>query len=303
MKNIKFKLSYTVLIIVSILMGHNINSQEFIQDNYKTFFNFKTLKQNDDTRLLEVSFLVQNLEDKNDEHPVYKAKIDFINKLDEKEVILGSILTSTKGEAKLILPKNQNFLKDKEGNITLIARFKGTDKLEPIEEELIIKDLFLDLNLTEIDSVKTVTLRAYTTNNSGEEIPIEEVDIAFYVGGMFSKMKIHDGTIEEGFYEFEYSHFLPGDENGMLSIYSIIEDHDEFANVTKMKIIKWGHIQDHPKEPKNSLWAKNAPLWMYIVLAVLLIAVWANYVHVVSSLIKLKIKNKRGGITSPIKGN
>lgn len=303
MKSFQNKLSYTLLLILAIVTVINGSAQEFLQDNYRTFYNFSMLKQDDNTRLLKVSYVLQNSEDKTIEHPVYKAKIKFINKLDEQEVVLDEVLTNKKGVAELTLPENQKYIKDSEGNITLIARFEETEKLEAQEEEFTFKDIYLDFNLAEIDSVKTITLNAYTLNNKGEQLLVEETDVAFYVGGMLSKMKINDGTLEAGMYEFEYEHNLPGDDKGMLTFYAQIEDHDEFGNVTKMKTINWGVEHPIPKKAKNSLWSKNAPGWMYAVLAFLLILVWANYVYVIASLIKFKKTIKRGSESGPIKGN
>ncbi|MBS3993216.1 MAG: hypothetical protein KGZ87_05830 [Bacteroidetes bacterium] len=303
MKIINNKLSRIIVIIFAIASVINTYAQEFVQDNYRTFYNFSMLKQDDNTRSLKVRYVLQHAEDKTVEHPVYKAQIKFINKLDDQEVILAEVLTSKNGIATLTLPENQKYLKDKEGNITLIARFEETEKLEAQEEEIMFKDIFLDFNLAEIDSVKTITLNAYTLNNKGEQLLVEETDVAFYIGGMLSKMKINDGTLESGSYEFEYEHNLPGDENGLLTFYAQIEDHEEFGNVTKMKTMNWGVEHSVPKKVKNSLWSKNAPGWMYAVLAFLLILVWANYVYVVISLFKLKKSIKKDLYKGPIQGN
>ena len=49
------------------------------------------------------------------------------------------------------------------------------------------------------------------------------------------------------------------------------------------------------KEPvkivENTLWSKAAPIWMYVVLTILLVGVWANYVYTVIHLFKI---NKEG---------
>ena len=44
--------------------------------------------------------------------------------------------------------------------------------------------------MEEIDSVKTISTRAYTLDSLDTEIPVDEADINFYIGGMLSKMKI-----------------------------------------------------------------------------------------------------------------
>ena len=51
------------------------------------------------------------------------------------------------------------------------------------------------LNLEEIDSVKTIFVKAYTIDSLGVETPVEEVDVIISIEGMLSKMKIKEETI------------------------------------------------------------------------------------------------------------
>lgn len=296
----QFKWSHVPLLIVALLINYESTAQEFKVADYNTLFNLKTTKHEDNTRLLQVSFIAQNKEDRKDEIPIYKAEIKFYNRLNEQEILLGTALTSKEGIAQIKLPENQQFLIDKDGNINLSAKFEGTDALEALSEEIILKNLYLNLNLTVVDSVKTVSLEAYTMNSFGEKIPVEETDIAFFVGGMLSKMKIEEGTIVNGKYEFEFTPQLPGDKNSNLKIYAIIEDHDEYATVTQMKTINWGIAHLHPTEQQNTLWSAAAPIWMYIVLTILLVGVWACYIYAIIGLFKLKNDDKNKTLQTSI---
>jgi hypothetical protein len=120
------------------------------------------------------------------------------------------------------------------------------------------------------------------------QIPVEEADVIFSVGGLFSQMPIEEATIEDGEYEFEFPTDIPGDVNGNLTVYSIIEDHEEFGNVNQKKTIKWGVFTKQYKEEKNMLWSEAAPIWMYVVLTIMLVGVWANYVYTIINLFKIK---------------
>ena len=263
-------------------------SQDFNAENYKTFYSFKTVKQEDNKRLFEVGFVMQNLEDKTDEMPVFKAPIKFINELNGKENVLATVNTDKKGIARLILPENQTYLKDGEGYIKVIAKFEATDALEEQAEELRFKDLFLDLTVEEVDSVKTVSVDAYTLNNAGEQVPVESADIGFYVDGMLAKLKINEGAIEEGHYEFEYDQQIPGDKKGNMKIYAMIEESDDFANVVQSKMSNFGTKLDVTNVSKNQLWSNAAPIWMYVVLSILLLGVWINFGYTIMNLIKIK---------------
>lgn len=280
-------------ILVSLLMtGILLGQKTFNPEEYKVFYNFKTVKQEDNKRLFEVSFITQNLEDKTDEMPVYDAPIKFINELNGQENILATVKTDKKGVARIILPEDQVYLKATDGFIKVQAKFEATDALEEQLEEVNFKDLFLELNVEEIDSVKTVSVDAYTLDQSGEQVPVEAADIAFYVDGMLSKLKINEGAIEEGHYEFEFDQQIPGDKKGNLKIYAMIEENDDFANVVQSKNSNFGTKLVVTNGTNHQLWSSAAPIWMYIVLGILLIGVWINFGYSISNLIKISKENK-----------
>ncbi|MDP3353880.1 MAG: hypothetical protein Q8S44_09080 [Flavobacteriaceae bacterium] len=285
----KNKNRFIISLIVILLFSLNSNSQEFDAEKYRMLYNFKTVKQADNTRLLEVSFNARNNEDTKDIIPVFGAEIKFYSSLEEKEMLLGSSKTTKEGIAKLILPGNQKYLTNKDGNITLNARFEGSDKLSEESEEIIFKNVHLELDLKEIEGIKTAIATVYTINNLGEKIPVE-TDISLYVNSMFAKMKIGEGSITDGEFEyhFEFPTDLPGDINDNLTAYLMIEDHEEFGNVIQKKTAKWGVFHQHKKEKKLTLWSQYAPIWMYVVLTILLVGVWANYVYTIINLFKIK---------------
>lgn len=274
--------------LVALLFSIQSNAQENDASNYNMSFEFKTVKQDDNSRLLEVNFTGKNKEDRKDILPIYNTEIKFFNVLNEEEVLLGSAKTSQEGIAQITLPENQKYLTDEAGNINLMARFEGNEALEESSAELIVKNIHLELNLEEIDSVKMVMVTAFSFDETGAEIPLEETDVIIYVQGMLSKMKIAEGTISEGAFEFEMPTNLPGDKNGNLTVFSIIEGHEEYGTVIQKKNIKWGVFEKQITEAKNTLWSSAAPVWMYVVLTILLVGVWANYIYTIINLFKIK---------------
>lgn len=289
MKSNQFKYIQITSILVALLFFINSNAQENDASNYNLSFEFKTVKQGDNSRLLEASFIGKNKEDRKDILPIYGAEIKFFNVLNEEEALLGAAKTSQDGVAQITLPENQKYLTDESGNINLTARFEGNEAMEETSAELIVKNIHLALNLEEIDSVKTVLVTAFTFDELGDKIPLEEeIDIVLYVQGMLSKMKIAEGSIIEGAYEFEFPTDLPGDANGNLTIFSIIEENELYGTVMQQKNAKWGVFQKQIKKTKNTLWSSAAPIWMYIVLTILLVGVWANYIYIFINLFKIK---------------
>ncbi|MDF1517825.1 MAG: hypothetical protein RQ864_01205 [Lutibacter sp.] len=288
MKSNLFKYIQITSFLVALLFSINGKAQENDASNYNMSFDFKTVKQNDNSRLLEVSFTGKNKEDRKDILPIYGAEIKFFNILNDEEVLLGSAKTSQEGFAQITLPEDQKYLMDENLNINLMARFEGNDALEESSAELIVKNIRLELNLEELDSVKTVLVTAFTFDETGTEIPLEETDVIIYVQGMLSKMKIAEGTISEGAFEFEMPTDLPGDSNGNLIVYAIIDGHEEYGTVIQQKNAKWGIFEKQIIAAKNTLWSSAAPIWMYVVLTILLVGVWANYIYTLINLFKIK---------------
>lgn len=292
MKNNTHRITSIASLLIAILFSINSISQELDAGNYKMSFKLKTVKQADNSRLLEASFIGQNKKDRKDKVPVFDVDINFFNVFDDEEILLGKGKTSNEGIAQLTLPENQPYLSDEDGTITIVARFEGSDGLDSDEEEISFKNLFLKLNLEEIDSVKTVAVNAYTLDSLGNKYPIEEAEIKFFVGGMLSKLKINEGTISEGEYEFEMPTDIPGDIQKNLTVYAIIDDNDDFGNLIQKQDINWGVFDKQIEQEENKLWSEAAPIWMYIVLTILLVGVWANYMYTIIYLFKIKKESK-----------
>ncbi len=293
MKSNLFKYTYIASFIIALFFNNNTIAQELNASNYKYRFNLKTTKQGDNSRLLEVSFIGVNKKDRKDKIPIYEAEIAFYNILNEEKVLLGKSKTSKEGIAQISLPENQIYLTDDERKINLFAHFEETVGLAEQEDELSVRDINLSLVLTEIDSIKTVVVKAFTIDSLSVENPVLESDLIIAVGGMLSKMKIEEGTIEDGEFEYEFPTDIPGDANGDITVYSLIEDSDEFGNVIQEKKANWGTFDKKITEDKNTLWSEAAPIWMYIVLAILLIGVWANYLYTIVNLFKIKKEGRQ----------
>ncbi len=282
-------LTYTICtLLIGLFLVPNTMAQEINLRDYRIRFRFKTVKQADQTRMLEASFIAANKKDRKDRLPVYGAEISFANVLEGEEVALGTAKTSKEGIAHIILPKDQSYLTDKEGKFTLKAVFAGTDEMKRQEREINTKDVQLSVELAEKDSIRTVQINAHTLDSLGVEIPLEEADVIVSVQGMLSRMVMDEGTIEDGRYEFEMPTDLPGDVDGNITVYASIEDHDDYGDVIQKETAQWGVPNASNKEGTNSLWSEVAPIWMYVVLTILLVGIWANFAYTITNLFKIR---------------
>jgi hypothetical protein len=272
---------------------------EFDINQFKTSFKFNTLKQADNSRLLEVEFLIQNKKDRKDKIPVYEAEIEFYNVTTNEDILIGTAKTSQTGTARFVAPPTQKYTLDEDGYINLSARFIGNEELESTDDDIAVKDLFLELNLEEIDSINTVFIKAFTIDSLGTKTALEDADVIFAVKGMLSNMPIHEGSISDGEYEFEFPTDIPGDENGNVTVIAMIRDSDDFATVFQEKTVTWGvHEYEKIKNSKNTLWSEAAPIWMYVVLTILLVGVWANFIYTIVNLYRIKKAGKQLDIVS-----
>lgn len=282
--------------IISLIFGFVITANSFAQEfelkNYRIRFNFNTYKQADNSRLLEVRFVATNKKNRKDKLPIYEADINFYNVLNEEEVKLGVAKSNKEGIAQLTIPEDQTYLTDQEGYINLKAVFEGRGGMKSKEDEIAVKDVLMELDLKEIDSIKTVLLNVYTLDSIQTKIPVEELDVVFSVGGMISKMPIEEATLEDGAYEFEFPNDISGNSQGEIDVFVILEDHDEYANVTQKKTVKWGVFNKLNVEQSNTLWSEVAPIWMYVVLTILLVGVWSNYIYSFINLLKIRKEGK-----------
>ena len=281
-----------IVLLIGFLITANSFAQEFEIKNYRIKFSFNTYKQADNSRLLEVGFIATNKKDRKDKAPIYEADIEFYNVLNDEEVKLGVAKTNKEGVAQLTVPENQSYLTDEEGYINLKAVFEGTDGMKSKEDEIAVKDIFLELDLTEVDSIKTVVFNAYTLDSLQTKVPVPELDVVFSVGGMISKMPIEEASIEDGEYEFEFPTGIPGDKQGNIDVFVSVEDHDDFANVIQKKSVNWGVLNQITEAETNTLWSEIAPIWMYVVLTILMVGVWSNYIYSFINLLKIRKEGK-----------
>jgi len=279
---------FVIILLVGFISNNTIFAQKNDVKNYKMLYKFNTVKQHDNSRLLEVSFVANNKKDRKIKLPVYGADINFINIADEEEILLGTVKTDNEGFARLTLPENQTYYTDSEGYINFLARFENTNALKLIEKQLAIKDVFLEINFVEIDSIKKVILNAYSLDSLKAKIPLEGTPIIFSVGGFISNLPIKEATIEDGEFEFEFPEDIPGDIEGNIDVFVSIENHDDYGNVVQKNNVPWGIFQKQTNKPTFTLWSHYAPIWMYVVLTILLVGVWSNYIYSIINLFRIK---------------
>lgn len=227
------------------------------------------------------------------EIPLPGMEISFYSGTNKKEVI-NTVVTDNKGVARLELNKDSKFITDKDGMWAFSSEFKGNDTVEAGVSELTVKDVNLEMTLSMSDTIRTITLKAFTNENGIEKAVTGEA-VKVYVPRMFSLLLITELTLDDsGTATAEFPPDLPGDKDGNLTVISKFEENALYANVEKRETIKWGLATNY-SVPSNhrALWTKTAPKWMIYTLSVLLAGVWGHYLFAIISLIRIGRDAKR----------
>lgn len=222
------------------------------------------------------------------ELPLPGMEISFFSGSDQKTLI-GKVLSDEKGIARFEIGSNLKLISDKDGKWSFSSAFKGNDTIEAGTSELTVRDVRLEMLLTQADTIKTVTVNAFVTEN-GKEKPVSGEAVKIYVPRMFSLLPIGELTLDDaGTASLEFPADLPGDKEGNLTLIAKFEENPTFGNVERRETIKWGLHTDY-SIPKihRALWTKTAPKWMIYTLSVLLAGVWGHYLFAFISLIRIK---------------
>jgi hypothetical protein len=254
------------------------------------YIQLQYFKTTDDQQILQttLTYSVNRME-----LPLSGMELSFYSGTAKKEK-LASVISDEKGIAKYLLTNDVTQSGSSDGKWAFSCDFKGNDTIEAATSTIEIRDVKLEMTLTEVDTVKNINLKALTYEK-GREVPVSGEAVKIYIPRMFSLLPVGEATLDEtGSATFEFPSDLPGDTVGNITIISRFEEHPAFGNVEKRMIQKWG-IPTNYSVPKThrALWTKTPPMWMIITLSVLLAGVWGHYLFAVISLIIIRIDAKR----------
>jgi hypothetical protein len=135
---------------------------------------------------------------------------------------------------------------------------------------------------------KMIDLKAFETGKKEEWVPVDKLDIKFYVPRTFSFLKFGQGTITNGLTSMEFPTTIPGNQMGYLTVVAKVEENETYGNVSVSGIINWGKPLIPVKIVKRGLGDTDAPLWMVYTLIVLLSLVWFHYMYVIFTVFRIR---------------
>jgi hypothetical protein len=280
------------IFLLAFLLFSAVSVPLFSQDktNISPYVTLSYFKNTDDLRYLETALTYSK---NRMEIPLPGMVISFYSGTDSKK-LLGTALTNENGIATFNISEINSLKQSSEGLYAFSATFAGNDTIEAGSSDLLIKDVKLNMVLSEADSVKTISLSAFTSKNN-KDVPVSGETVIVYVTRMFSLLPLGEVSLDDkGTGTLEFPSDLPRDADGNVTIISKFEEHPEIGNVERRIVTKWGvpYVNTTPVAHR-ALWTKTPPWWMIITLSILLTGVWGHYLFAIISLIRIKRDSKK----------
>ena len=182
--------------------------------------------------------------------------------------------------------RNHNFLSGEVFKILMIIGFICISNAEIYGQEE-MQDAIVNVSFSEKDGSKIITAIALDQ----EGLPIEYLDLYFYVKRTFSLLPIGDmfnSTDENGVVEVKFPSDLPADEEGNVIIVVKIMEADMYNDLTLEMTKNWGVpvVLDDPEVEQRSLWAAaaNAPISLVLIVSAMILAIWYIICYIIFNL-------------------
>ncbi len=276
--------------VLSLLLLISVYSFSQGKTVISPYIQLQYFKNSDDQRILQTTLTYS---ENRMELPLPGMEISFFTGTAKSE-LLASVKTDKKGIARFLIGNEVKLNTDNTGLWAFSSEFKGNDTIEAGTSEITIRDVKLEMTLSETDSIKTITLNA-VTDEKGRKVPVSGEVVNIYVPRMFSLLPVGEATLDEtGNSSIEFPSDLPGDKEGNIIIISKFEENPVFGNVERKIVKKWGVPTDYSVPVTHrALWTKTPPMWMIITLSILLSGVWGHYFYAIISLIRIRNDAKK----------
>lgn len=223
--------------------------------------------------------------------PLTSQEFEFYAYIEGEEQVLGNSSTDNKGFARLDIKSLDGWDLDEDSYYTIGVNYEGSEQYKDNFEEYSFKRAKVKVE-TDDSEDKSIDVQIVEIIE-GEEIPVEDIEIAVAVPMMFSDLIIgSEYTDEDGMVSMTFPDDLPGDENGNISFIAKTIDADDYGVVTQSLNKVWGKPKATVIEESRSLWTPDAPLWMVVTFSVLIIGVWGHFIYIIYELVKVKNEEK-----------
>lgn len=227
--------------------------------------------------------------------PAKNARISFYMQDSNELQLLKNVYTDNKGKALIQLGKKMPL--DTGGAFVVVAKIENDSLYEDANEKIRYKEANITIKLNPHDTSRTATAVVTEIGKDGNEIPVKDIKVNFYVQRLFGSMPAAEdfsvNTDENGEAVFSYAKSIPGDTAGLLTIAARMDEDEQYGNVENKANTSWGTRLKVEKDPfPRALWEPNAPLPLIITISTLFGGVWSVYFFIFNQMRKIRNEKK-----------
>ena len=220
--------------------------------------------------------------------PLQGMEIDFKYLQGSTEKSMGAALTDEEGKVTFPIPDDILATKGDKGIYSFAASYSGNNNYNKSSATTAMKPLRMEISFSQKGQEKMIDVIASEPGKKDTWVPVDKLDIQFYVPRTFSLLKVGKSTITNGLTSLEFPTSIPGNQLGYLTIMAKVEDNESYGNVAVSGTINWGKPLPPMKMIKRGLGDTDAPLWMVYTLIVLLSFVWFHYIYVIFTVFRIR---------------
>lgn len=237
-----------------------------------------------------ISALSSTMGEDNKWVPAPSLAINFYSQNKTGPKMLKRVLSNKTGHAILHLPDDLE--KDEQGVYRIIAKIENNNLYEDAEEQIEFKEANLTLKFNPSDSDHQVTALVTETGSNGNEMPVTETEVSFFVQRLFGAMPASEdfvvSTDSNGEAVFSYPADIMGDQSGKITLIAKIVDNKLFGTVETKKDSQWGMVLPLERNPfPRALVMPKAPFQLIITLLVIFGGIWSTYFFIFYQLRKI----------------
>lgn len=293
--NIRFLLSKTFLPLAAGLLFNTATAQTDAADQEKkeSSIDLSFYKNADLSKT--ITAMVTTMGKENKWIPAGNVDINFYTQSKAGPAILKSVLTDYKGIASL--PFSESLSKNENGVYKIIARIENNGLYNDAEEQIEFKEANLSMKFNPDDSTHEVSALVTETGVDGNEIPVAETEVSFFVQRLFGTMPASEefvvNTDNNGEAVFSFPEDIMGGRTGNITLIAKVVNNKLFGTVETKSEAPWGKIVPVEANPfPRSLSNPKAPLQLIITLVAIFGGIWTTYFFIFYQLKKINEEKK-----------
>jgi hypothetical protein len=264
-------LRLAALVLVFIGITYSADSQS--DGPYKTRVGLSATQFSDNSAILSAKLRVRIGKSYTS---LIEQEVVFYNILEEEEKEIGKGTSDKEGMVDIMIEDVSTLKKGEDGYITISAVYDGGEEYKADDDEITFKRAVLEVNAVEEDSIQMLYIKAFDKDSLN---PLTEQIVTVQVPRLFNNLIIaEEETNDEGIVEIEFPDDIQIHEGNEIDINISLLETDDYATVSSNVKKEWAknHIVNAHKVERG-LWSPDAPIWMVLTFAILMILVWGHY--------------------------